>query len=78
MAKKATVTASISTNPTFSERYFVDVRDVTNGRNRQMTTRHLDAQDIPNFLTKIYEAADKNGVEVEFIDETDELSFIPE
>lgn len=76
MSKEVKITASISTNPTFSERYFLDMRDVTNGRNRQLTTRHLDADGAGNFLVKATAAAQANGVELTFVDETGELSYL--
>lgn len=73
MAKTVTLTASVSTNPTFSERYFLDLRNTTGGKNTQMTTRHEDSNGVVDFLIKCKKSAAANNVTLTFIDETGEL-----
>jgi hypothetical protein len=59
---------SISTDTRIEGRYFVDVRDTTNGRNHQMTTRVTD--DPAKFIQELTAAGLKAGVLVTYIDET--------
>lgn len=68
MSKAITVTLSISTDTRITGRYFVDVRDTTAGRNRQMTTRVLD--DVAPFLAELAKHADAAGVAMTVVDET--------
>lgn len=67
----ATLTASISTNPTFEERYFADLRVA--GR---QTVRYRDSNGVLEFLLNARKAGAPHGIKVEFIDETGELSDI--
>ncbi len=59
---------SISTDTRIKGRYFVDVRDTTNGRNRQMTTRVTDTP--AEFIRELTAAGLQAGVFVEFVDLT--------
>ncbi len=68
MSKAITATISISTDTRVRGRYFVDVRDVTAGRNRQMTTRVLD--DPTGFLAELADVAAAADVAMTVIDET--------
>lgn len=72
MSKAVTVTTSISTDTRVQGRYFIDVRDTTAGRNRQMTTRVLD--DPAPFIAELTEAAAQHDVTVTVIDESGELA----
>ena len=71
MARIATLTVSVSTNPTFDERYFGDLR-VGNRQN----VRYRTAEGIAEFLADARKAAEPHGITVQFIDETGELSHI--
>jgi len=71
-AKAVTITTSVSTDTRVAGRYFVDVRDVTGGRNRQMTTKVTD--DPAAFIADVIEAADQHGVAVTVTDESGELA----
>lgn len=67
------VTISTSTNPQVAGRYFVDVRDTTNGRNRQVTTRTRDKDEVIEFLAAIEDAARVNSINVTITDTTREV-----
>jgi len=67
----ATLTASISTNPTFADRYVADLR--VGGR---QSVRYRNATGVREFLSNARKAAAPHGITVEFIDETGELSDI--
>lgn len=71
----AKITVSLSTNPAVSGRYFVDVRDTTGGRNRQLTTRTNDADYVLDFVQKAREQAGPAGVTLMVEDRTGELSI---
>jgi hypothetical protein len=71
MARTVTLTAQISTNPTFSERYFGDLRV-----GARQNVRYRDAEGIAQFLAEARKAAAKNNITVEFIDKTGELGHI--
>jgi hypothetical protein len=68
MAKSATFTISISTNPMVSGRYFCDVRLA----GRQIT-RTRDSKDVLEFLGQARCSAEANGVELTVTDETGEF-----
>lgn len=68
MDKRVEARVSISTDARVEGRYFVDVRDVTDGRNRQMTTRVTDTP--AEFVTELTMAGLAAGVMVELVDET--------
>lgn len=70
MNKIVEARVSVSTNPNVAGRYFVDVRDVTNGANRQITTRTTD--EPAKFITELTTAALANNVFVEMVDQTGE------
>lgn len=59
---------SINTNPQVAGRYFVDVRDVTDGRDHQMTTQVTDSPAC--FVAKLTKAGLAAGVFVELVDQT--------
>lgn len=59
---------SISTDTRVEGRYFVDVRDTTAGRNRQMTTRVTD--EPAKFVQELTAAGLAAGVFVELVDNT--------
>lgn len=73
--KTATVTISISTNMNFAERYFVDLRDTTGGRNRQMRTWHLNQGDARRLVLDLQGAAERNGVALTATDTTGEVEI---
>lgn len=68
MDKRVEARVSISTDTRVEGRYFVDVRDVTGGANRQMTTRVTDKP--AEFVTELTTAGLAAGVMVELVDET--------
>lgn len=72
MAKTATLTASISSDERVSHigRYFLDLRNTTNGQNRQMTTRIKDREGAIAFLAECKEQAEKHGIELTTVEET--------
>jgi hypothetical protein len=69
-AKTVEARVSISTDTRAEGRYFVDVRDTTGGRNRQMTTRVTDTPAA--FVAELTAAGLKAGVFVEMVDQTGE------
>ncbi len=70
--KTVTATVTISTNPDTAHigRYFVDVRDTTGGRNRQMTTKVTNTPAA--YIAELTTAALAHGVLVDFVDDTGE------
>lgn len=68
MNKSVSITVSMSTNPAVSGRYFVDVRDTTEGRDRQMTTRHED--DPRAFVRELTAVFVNGGIAVVVMDNT--------
>lgn len=68
MDKRVEARVSISTDTRVEGRYFVDVRDVTGGRDRQMTTRVTDKP--AEFVTELTMAGLAAGVLVELVDNT--------
>lgn len=72
MNKTVTAQVSLSTNPAVAGRFFVDVRDTTNGAFRQMTTRTTDTPAA--FIAELAEAAKSAGVTVSVDDTTGELA----
>lgn len=68
IAKTVEARVSISTDTRVEGRYFVDVRDTTGGRNRQMTTRVTDTPAV--FVAELTAAGLAAGVFVELVDET--------
>lgn len=72
MNKVVEVRVSVSTDPRVAHigRYFVDVRDVTNGANRQLTTRVTN--DPTGFVAELTTAALAQGVTVKSVDNTGE------
>jgi len=72
-AKSMSVTITVSTDPRFDERYFIDVRDTTGGRNIQMTTRHADADAARDLVSRITAEADRRDIAVTTLDRTCEL-----
>ncbi len=71
MARIATLTVCISTNPTFDERYFADLRV-----GKRQNVRYRNADGVAEFLANARKAAEPHGITVEFVDETGELSHI--
>jgi len=72
MNKIVEARVSISTNPTTAHigRYFIDVRDVTDGANRRMTTKVTD--NPAAFITELTMAGLAAGVMVQMVDNTGE------
>lgn len=69
MNRVVSFTVGISTNPTFSERYFCDLRC-----GARQTVRYRDAAGVAEFLNTARKIGKEINVEVVFIDETGELS----
>lgn len=72
MSKQMTVTVSISTDLRVAHigRYFIDIRDTTGGRNRQMRTLVKDATGTLRFLGDLRDEASRHDVEVVVRNET--------
>lgn len=68
MNKTVNAEISINTHPAVAGRYFVDVRDTTNGAYRQMTTKVTDTPAA--FITELQAAASGAGVTVTVTDVT--------
>lgn len=72
MDKTVEARVGISTDTRVEGRYFVDVRDTTNGRDHQMTTRVTD--DPLSFIQELTAAGLAAGVLVTYVDNTGELA----
>lgn len=72
MDKTVEARVSISTDERVEGRYFVDVRDTTAGRDRQMTTRVTD--DPLAFIQELTAAGLAAGVLVTYLDNTGEMA----
>ena len=72
MDKTVEARVSISTDTRVEGRYFVDVRDTTAGRDRQMTTRVTN--DPLSFIRELTAAGLAQGVLVTYADNTGELA----
>jgi hypothetical protein len=70
MNKTVEARVSISTDGRVQGRYFVDVRDTTDGADRQMTTRVTDAP--ADFIAELTTAGIAAGVLVTYVDNTGE------
>jgi hypothetical protein len=70
MDKTVEARVSISTDGRVAGRYFVDVRDTTAGRDRQMTTRVTDTP--ADFIQDLTAAGLAAGVLVTYVDNTGE------
>lgn len=70
MNKTVEARVSISSDPRTAGKYFVDVRDTTNGADRQLTTRVTD--NPAEFITELTTAAIAWGVMVTYVDNTGE------
>lgn len=68
MDKTVEARVSVSTDTRVEGRYFVDVRDTTGGRDRQMTTRVTD--EPVKFIQELTAAGLKAGVMVTYVDKT--------
>ena len=74
MKKTASITITISTNPTFSERYFADFRDTTGGvRRTQLRTWHLDREPLLEAIATLRAQSEKFDVELTVTDTTGEV-----
>ena len=74
MIKKAVkVTVSLSTNPQVAGRYFVDLRDIWENRNGQLTTTTRDAEEALEYIGQIEGHARTHGIAVTIEDTTGEL-----
>jgi hypothetical protein len=71
--RTAKIMVSLSTNPSVSGRYFVDVRDTTGGRNRQLTTRTNDADYVLDFIRQAKGQSQAQGINLTVEDRTGEL-----
>lgn len=76
MSKSVKITVHLSTNPQVAGRYFLDMRDTSNGRNRQMATRTVDHDEVVKFIAEVCKYASPNNVSVEIRDETREMPWI--
>lgn len=76
MSKAGKLTISISSDPRFTQRYFVDFRDVTNGRNKQLRVWHKDAAEVIDLAAQLEIVAKASGVALEIVDESGEISFL--
>jgi hypothetical protein len=72
MDKTVEARVGISTDTRVEGRYFVDVRDTTNGRDRQMTTRVTD--DPLSFIRDLTAEGIRQGVSVTYVDNTGEMA----
>jgi len=72
MDKTVEARVSISTDGRVEGRYFVDVRDTTAGRDRQMTTRVTD--DPLKFIRDLTAEGIRQGVLVTYVDNTGEVA----
>jgi hypothetical protein len=72
MDKTVEARVGISTDTRVEGRYFVDVRDTTAGRDRQMTTRVTD--DPATFIRELTAEGIRQGVLVTYVDNTGELA----
>lgn len=72
MDKTVEARVGISSDTRVEGRYFVDVRDTTNGRDRQMTTRVTD--DPLSFIQELTTAGLAAGVLVTYVDNTGEMT----
>lgn len=72
MDKTVEARVSISTDTRVEGRYFVDVRDTTAGRDRQMTTRVTD--NPLGFIQELTAEGLKQGVMVTYLDNTGEMA----
>jgi len=72
MNKTVEARVSISTDGRVEGRYFVDVRDTTNGADRQMTTRVTN--DPLAFIRELTAAGLAAGVLVTYVDDTEEMA----
>lgn len=70
MNKTVEIRVSISTDTRVSGRYFIDLRDTTNGADRQMATRVMDAEDALVFIGQAEGQARRAGVTTTVIDQT--------
>lgn len=66
--KSMTVSLGISSDTRVEGKYFLDVRDTTNGRNRQMTTRVNDAPEILTVINELMDLAAQHKVEFTTVD----------
>ena len=71
--KTVEIRISVSTDFRTEGRYFLDLRDTTNGANRQMMVRKADREDILVLIGQIEGHAARNAVTVTILDETKEL-----
>lgn len=72
MDKTVEARVMISTDPRTAHigRYFIDVRDTTGGRNRQMTTHVTDTP--ADFIRELTAEGIRQGVLVTYVDQTGE------
>jgi len=70
MDKTVEARVSISTDGRVEGRYFVDVRDTTAGRDRQMTTRVTNTP--ADFIRDLTAEGIRQGVLVTYVDNTGE------
>jgi hypothetical protein len=73
MNRSVEIRVSISTDPRRDGRYFIDVRDTTDGRNRQMTTVVDDLEGALSFISKADDECKRQGITLTLIDNTQEM-----
>lgn len=72
--KTASLTITVSSNPLFDERYFVDFRDTTGGRDRQLRTWHMDADDVRFQIGQLKVLASQHDITLTIDDRTGEIA----
>jgi hypothetical protein len=68
--KTVEIRVSISTDTRVSGRYFIDLRDTTNGADRQMASRVMDREDALIFIGRAEGQARRAGVTATVVNET--------
>lgn len=72
---KITITLSTDSRTAHIGPFFADMRDTTNGANRQMTTRVGTAAILADFINKAHSAASAADVTLSVSDETYRQEF---
>lgn len=77
MKKSVTATITVSSDPRFDTRYFIDLRDTTHASEtrqaRQMLVQHFDKPEALKWIEEMRVAAEKAGVAFTAIDKTGEV-----
>lgn len=70
MNKTVEIRVSISTDTRVTGRYFIDLRDTTNGADRQMASRVMDREDALVFIGQAEGHARRANVATTVVNET--------